>query len=421
MSLLIAAMTIAMCGAAGPAAASETARPNVLEDYVEMGRGYLHLALIPGRAALQSEELERWAAILNASDAQRRFIRVQYDSFLDRHNALMDERAPAYLDLAATASTVYADAGGNSPEFASVSATRERAAARLMREIERVEREFIESLSPVLSEEQAERLPVLYGLAGRRQCRASYGLRLRWSTVELREHWDHFVAARDLPGAATEIEAILMGYETQLTPLVCRQAEMYLHAAKRVRRLNIEQRARTFDEAAYAHGAAWRMAADAAKRVRNLNIQTLASVAGKLPAEAAAQFIFEVRAEVYPELYPDPASLKDMLRAIAADRRLDADARAALEALSDSYTAEYAGICRDLEALCLEWDEGLAKGRNGYQRQFLPGAMEPLLNARRDLSRRFLERTVELVGNDIADPYRALVPHLAAQAALSEE
>lgn len=68
---------------------------------------------------------------------------------------------------------------------------------------------------------------------------------------------------------------------------------------------------------------------------------------------------------------------------------LDSESMEIVEDHYQSYAAEYALICNELESMCIEWGDKSTQGVVGYEPQFLTDALDPLLRKRDEVSEKW--------------------------------
>lgn len=176
--------TFALCALLVAAGQSDV-RTKSVHDYVEMGVSYINIAA--PKHGIQPEDVERWAAILNAAEEQQEFMRLQYGAYADRYNAHLDRVAPQYLEECAQTNAIVTGTG-RSNESVKVLAFLLRSSKRLWADLEQLDNEYLDSISPALTEEQIAQLAVCRGEISRRNSRTSRFL-TRWADMELRMVW----------------------------------------------------------------------------------------------------------------------------------------------------------------------------------------------------------------------------------------
>lgn len=120
---------------------------------------------------LQRNDVERWAKLLNASEAQLQFMVAEYARFVDRYNAFMDEAAPQYLELGRELTELYREEGISSPAYAQLGRDVDQASIRLRDQLISLENSYIDRFEPILTPQQAQHVPLLRHDARRRNCR----------------------------------------------------------------------------------------------------------------------------------------------------------------------------------------------------------------------------------------------------------
>jgi hypothetical protein len=363
------------------------------------------------RRPLQRSEVERWGHILNASDAQRQFMLIEYERFVERHNAFMDLEAPGYLALGQKLAEVIQTEGVSSPAVVELGREVDQANVRLRNQLIAVENSFIDTIEPILTPEQAERVPLLRHDARRRNCRTFRSF-MRWIDIELRDIWTATVAEMASPEYARHVEAILADYEPQLTALICRRADLQfeLRAELRANRIARTEGVITFAEANARYQRIMRRRLEADRAVRQLNEATAERIASALPEDLGSAFVVATKQAVFREVYPDRTQVHEFMNRVADDDEIGDDQRFIVSQWRDAYAVEHKRLCDELESLCVEWGERSSEGISGYQIQFLSDALKPLLEERTELSLRYLEKLHELLGPDVLARHADAIP-----------
>lgn len=387
--------------------------PRTVRDYFELEVGYINLMLLTG--VLERSDLDRWARILNASEAQEDFMQRQYAQFVAQHNATMDRLIPKHLALSAEADAIRVEHGTGSWELVEANRSLHRDNLRIREELARVERNYIDSLIPVLADEQVQRLEILRLAATRRQ-HGDVHLRVRWSKVELRRVWE--MVDRELIAADewNEIEAILLDYDRTLNKHTRRLLDSFWTQSTRLMRLFAERYADQSispEEFFERHQRIMRQTVQPQLALARFNRQTSEEIAQALSGHVAAAFQQHLRESVFPELYPDQTALHGLFEALLDDDEVTDEGREVVTSLLIQYSDRHEKMCDDIEAFCVEWDERGAKGENGYQTQLLPGALKPKLQQRRDLA---VETLHALAAHPaIADYLREHIDHVPGE------
>jgi hypothetical protein len=385
------------------------AEPRTMVDYVrEYGGGAnMNVPIDPLRPA----DLDRWSDILNASEAQQQFMRIEYQAFVDAHNAYLDREAPRYLGMTVEFWDVVQAEGLSSWALVEIMRKLDQASDRVRRELTAIELEMIDKLAPILTEEQIERLDILRLESRRRNCRTfiSFG---RWADVELRLVWDASGRPAASPAELERAETILLDYERQLTPLICRQSELEFRTRQDLlqNRINRNEGTVTFEEGTTRYIQIQNRRGDAARDVRLLHERTTDHIAAVVSDEVAASFITAAKEVAYPELYPDPTDLKLLISTVQNDLSPEDATFGVLQELWNRYSVEYERTCNDLESLCVKWGDKASRGVSGYQIQFLPEALKPLLAERIELSRRYLTKLHEHLGPEVLERHADAIP-----------
>jgi hypothetical protein len=362
--------------------------------------------------ALRLEDIERWARMLELSEAQRQFLLLEYGRFVERHDEFVRREAPRYLDVGKELLDLWHAGEHSTQKLATLARRVDRESARLRREMTALEHSLIDALDPVLTDEQRVRALLVRLEARRRNCRGPVLSSMRWSDVELRYVWYGSAAAMASPQERERVEAILAVYEPQLTTIICRMIDQN---AETRQQLTANRIARFAGTVSPADGRA--RARDVGRRklkthreVRLLNERTVEQIALALSPDLARIFIATAKAEAFYELYPDPETIHALFGSLAGDDELDDEQRALVKALTVAYEAEYTQHCERLEAFCIEWGERNTEGVYGYHRQFLGQELKPLLEERTELSWRSLVMLVEHVGMNALMRHATAIP-----------
>lgn len=371
--------------------------PRTYLQYIEYSAGYLSLNL--SQDGLCSDDVDRWARLLGASEAQQQFMRIMHEQFVEEYNRYCDRHIPDFLAHSAQADEIRLAEGTRSPALADALRSLRRHADRLRTQLLSIEEAYIESLGPILTDEQSLGLDVLRSEAIRRQYRIRVHP-IRWSGIELRPLWMQVETHALSPEDLRSIETILEEYEAILTPLVRRQAEAQWAISGQVLRLLAEMDAGvlTPSEFQVRYRRVHARFADALKRTARLNESTLRRMVDSVDEKHGAALLSIAKRAAFPELYPDDAALHHFFAAIDADESVDDETRAAAAALRDTYNTLYEAVSRDLEAICVEWGDKMALGEQGYLNQDLPEALEPLMRRRHEMSVLWMGKLNDALG-----------------------
>ncbi|HRQ74523.1 MAG TPA: hypothetical protein PK098_01240 [Phycisphaerales bacterium] len=360
---------------------------------------------------LTPEGIVKWGIILDASDAQMQYMHRKYIDFVEKHNAYLEREAPRYLPLTTELADLWKTIGPNTPEVASQMKKVDQASARVRRELIALEHGYIDSIQPVLTPEQSEKAMLLRLEATRRNCRTFWTM-ARWSHLELRDIWMKSVAAQAVPMERDEVEDILADYERRLTPVICKRADVVFDIRTRLTELRIamERGELGRDEGLARYDALLRRRLDAALQERALHEEAVKQVQHVLREGLATKFALAVREAVFPEIYPDPAALHVLLETMSSAPEFSDEIRRAIALNLHQYRELYHGKSSDIERVCVHWGDQTEAGVIGFEHQFLPGALREPLEERLQLSREYLVRLTHLVGAEIMEGYRSMIP-----------
>ncbi|HRP64318.1 MAG TPA: hypothetical protein PK400_13540 [Phycisphaerales bacterium] len=391
-------------------------RPRTFFDYArEYGSG-LNVS-VPGKP-LTADVISQWGVILEASDAQLQFMHRTHQEFVQRHNAYLEREAPRYLPLTTELADLWKTIGPSTPEVAAQMKKVDQANVRLRNDLIALEHAYIDSIQPALTPEQSEKTILLRLEATRRNCRTFWTM-ARWSHLELRTVWQQSVEADATPQERFEIEAILLDYEHRLTPLVCRRADVQFEIRLRLteNRIASQQGLYSSDVRASRYRAIMRRQLDAALSERSVHEQASRRILETLREGVAVRFDAAVKQAVFPELYPDPAALHDLMQSIASNVDVSDDVQRVAVLILQEYNEHYRQLCRVLESICIEYGDRSEEGIPGFEAQRLPGALREPLEERLQLSREYLVRLTHLVGAEIMEGYRSMIPTVLTEKA----
>lgn len=381
---------------------ADVERPRMVRDYMQPRVPYANVAVAD--AALTLADVERWASYLVASESQVQFMQTQYEEFVRRHNAVIDREAPKLLTASAEISIALEEEGDSSPAHTKRLETLRRQSARLRQQLEQVEHDYINLIEPALTEEQIDRLLTLRNEAVRRQARARPS-EVRWVDVELGRIWHEVDQLPFSPDDLDSVNMILQNYEHAMTPLVRRLADTHWNLPVQISKLIVDARSGiiSWDEFQVRNDRVRTQYLRSLQSIRTLNENTLRQIVEATADDVANEFVRRAKAAAFPELYPDRSGAHPLFEAIILDDELDESVREFAAVLFNEYTTHYERANRELEEFCADWGEQLAMGRNGYQTQFLPEALEPMLRKRRELSRKWREQLTTVVDPDVVE------------------
>jgi len=396
MSWMIVAVTCVMS-----IISTDPARAVSVRDLMQVGMPYANL-MIPD--ALQIEDVERWGLMLQATDPQVAYMRDRYAQHVERHNAFMQRDGSHYIRECASVGGLRATVKISSPEYIQALKTHLATANKFQSELERLENVYIDSIIPALSESQVELLYVLRNEASRRQSRCFHHL-TRWTDVDLRRVWEAMWSDSVSQSDNRVMGALLIEYESRVTPLLHRAAMHQREASIEALELFAQANAGHIDSQTLdvRHRSICDRIGDAFRRVREATEDAVAQASLLLSSETARRFFAEARMAAYPELYPDASEYDCVFERVLASEHVRDDVKAGVRDLQAAYREEYQAVCRDMETMCIEWGDQNARGVNGYQSQFLAGALAPLLEKRTQVSLKWLAFLRDLAGHQLVD------------------
>jgi hypothetical protein len=364
--------------------------PKSIGHYVTRGTPVMNIAAA-GRV-LRADDVQWWAQLLSASESQLQFMMAEYGDFVRRHNEFMDREMPPYIarsqELALQARTEDAETS----EFAGLALAFDRESARLRQQMTSLETSLIDSFALILTPEQSDRLSILRHESVRRHCRSFYSL-IRWNDVELRPIWIRSAIDLSTPSERENVEAILADYETQLTNLICAQANLDAQTRHRLRlnRIARQQGAITPHAARSRYDRIIGMKIEAAQAVQRLHENIIRRISEAVGDEVAEAFAAAAREAAFPELYPDRTARHRDFESAQNDITLTEDARDLIEHLYETYAARYRQLSDELEETCMKWAIEGERGTRGFEPQQLGDALKPLLEKRSALSQESFE------------------------------
>lgn len=366
---------------------------------------------------LDEIRLAWWGQLLRASAEQQLFMELSHRQFVQDHNNLLDRIAPDHMALGVEVNNVAASEGYASRAYLSSLRRFNESSRRVRNAMVALEHDFIERIQPVLTPEQRENLDVLRQESIRRNWLAIIDFP-RWTNVELRRIWltSH---AFDVASAdeRSQVHAILIEYETRLTQLTRSLAETAGRTHERRAALFVSRAegAITAAETRERSQRFLRQAAEPADAIRLLHETTLDRLKNVLPVAAWALLEADAKRAAFSEIYPDSTSLAPLFAALLDDATDDADSLAHVASLQDAYTTAMQQKNRELERMCIEWGQRNAEGVNGYQRQYFPDAIRPLLIDRREMSKRWLQTLHDQLGAATLQRVKEFIPPVLLQ------
>jgi hypothetical protein len=394
------------------AAIAAQSQPQTVPDYLPRRSMPMLNQFLSWDVPLQRDELDTWAAILNLSDAQRRFVEIEYLRFIDAVNERSDRLIPEFLESSRQLWQSYDSGHRDSREFVRAVEMHVRLHQRIVRQLGETEHEFINSFVPILAEEQGARVDALRARADRQWLAAAALMPTRGVGIDLYAIWlsiDH--GAIDAT-TRQSIEQALVAHEVNLTDLHHQIESVRRQVLTRSRRDRVRALEGEIDGKSYVDGHRRRIErfAELGERVRQSTFAVAQAIRNALPQTVAEQWESEFKAAVFPEIYPDRAVLDELFDLVLDDEQVSEPIRDMLRGVYWEYRNSRGQLCADLEALAIEFNDRGARGENGFQRQFLPDALAPLLEERTELSRRWLVMLVEHVGIEALNRHAAAIP-----------
>lgn len=397
--------------------------PRKLSQYIR-GRGGAFVNLPAIENPLDERELHEWLQVLGVPQGAIACIEAKHPSLINSHNAVLDREAPALIATSQEAARVERAEGSGSSALCELLSTLELQADRIRAGLEDAEQAFIRDASECLrlsaehavsasnpgsAEDQFEPLR-LY--AARRYWRGVESP-FRWGEIEFRpiiEALECEDASRRCLGGA---RVVVLDHERALTPLVKKYAVAFEDIAPKSCALFKALDDGTMDSETFL--SRFSSVRDrffrAGLSLRVANKRALDSISDALPPVLSKKFRDSARAQVFPELYPDPESLAPLFDALEADAALSVEQLRDTRTYRVAYLSEYDAACRNLELQCEEWSDRNARGEPGAQRQFLPERLAPLMQARSQVGQKWSTALTQTLPPEIMERARAKLPN----------
>jgi hypothetical protein len=369
-------------------------------DYVKPRVRYTNLAV--SQQALSRSDVARWGGLLGASDAQLQLMLVQYASFVEQQNVLLDHEAPRLLERSAGIHLAQVEEGGYTDAHSRRMRDLLQHCARLRRQLEQLEQSYIDSIEPFFTKEQVERLPLLRNEAVRRQCRTR-PTTLPWAHLDVRSLWEQVDDSWLSPEEREWVMTILWEHDQAVTPLLRGMTDSFWSTNASMSRTVVQWQSGAIltDEYNRIIERSLTPYLRSLLRLAAVNENAAAQIVETIPDDVGREFLLLAKTAAYPQLYPDRTALHDGFRAMLNDDELDDDLLRNIQQLFVTYDMEYEQAAHQAERFYLEWSKLNVLSRQGYFTQHLPEALEPKLLQRLELAQRWLEQLAEAVGEDI--------------------
>lgn len=364
-------------------------------------------------AALQAEDVDRWARTLDVTAQQLEFLQQRYIEFAERHNRYMEHDGKAYLAKCRELGDLQNTTTLTSREMLRTTEELLGQTRRFQAGLEQRELEYVDSLVPVLNDEQIDQLYLLRNEASRRQSR-SFRFLDRWSNVDLRLVWEAMLSD-DIGAADREaMERLLADYEVRVTPLLARLAEQYASNGVEIMEImadEAEGRINT-ETATNRYRAAWNKIGNAFEQVQKATQDTVTQASVILTEPVGKLFVAEAKMAAFPELYPDRTYCDQLFINLMTNATITPQQQQDVMALRLGYQEQYAAACLELETFCIEWGHRRARGESGSQRQFLTDELIPRLAKRDEISAKWLHLAEDVVGEQVVKAHMPNPPSM---------
>lgn len=200
---------------------------------------------------------------------------------------------------------------------------------------------------------------------------------------------------------------ILEDYENRLTPLLQQRAVAFWSIASETHKLLHQMEEGLIVSADFhaRHRTIMTRHAQPSRRAREVTEEAVRRAVDLLSPNAHAEFIMLAKSEAFPELYPDHSAPHRLFDSLMRCSELDPGSMEIVEDHYQSYAAEYASICNELESMCIEWGDRSTQGVVGYEPQFLADALDPLLKKCDEVSEKWKLALDEALGQDAVTAY----------------
>jgi hypothetical protein len=321
------------------------------------GRMYRELPCVP--TPIKPHELDCWMWVLNLSGPQRQALDGLYQAYIEKEEAAHFRYVQPLWDATA-------DLCAQGPVMSNVALALENQAIIEQRlpgavaHLDRLESDLIDQLTPILTDQQLAKLPLVRAMRAR--------LRLR-------------AAPPRYPGAEVDLVAVLHDLqrrEVDLTPVdpVFFQTAISDYgikaramAERRVQALRVIAAEGTVLLARHLRGEAPdgslklqlkdlnRRLVQAEKSLHDLNVQTIELLKISVPASSAAEIETIFEEIVYPPVFPDPTEISSVVIEVRESAGASSESAAAVAAIFTEFDERRRQINERMKNRFLEWRE----------------------------------------------------------------
>lgn len=318
--------------------------------------GVAYLAL-PLREPMGTLEVERVRVLLNLSPEQSAYLEWIYQEYREAAPAFwMQLTAPLWEQSAATAAL-----DATSPEHSVAFASLLAEAAQIDDSLGQYDNAFLDSLTPVLADEQLQRLERARALRYRGAVRVDR----EWHPgcdVDLTESYLELLLRDSEKPRTVEpaVDAVLAAYEATLTGLTT-QLRKAVVEAEIARSAALAHAASVDQDSAAWKGVLGRRRTQAveairlAKQIHDLNVSTLQSLQQTLSAPEVQQLKDLFLARSYPVVYPHATGVQDFVEQLLAGEALDPEAHALMELMASTLQADVGSANEKMVQRYLRW------------------------------------------------------------------
>jgi hypothetical protein len=360
-------------------------------------------------ATITLRDIDRYAAILELSPAQRGVLELIHQRYLETVTTLVRERMQG-LDAANAFACTVLDSGGLSNAFVTAINSFYDEQDDVEKLIDVAERTMFDELQTFLAEAQGDALIRVLNHRQRQRCTSMAYRIKRASWVDLSSYVEDAVTDDEV---LDRLDPLLREYETALTPLTTgleREMRMqdrsllellvWMQRDDSDQPLPLEARVKREQVGLGKQMAILAPGVRLQDSIVQLNTQTLPQLLEQLPPDRARIIHDRYVHTVYPQIYPDHYEFGAHICALAAESNELNDAqRTAVTQVCTSYTSSYAALCAEMERACDQWRDFYATTRFSMDRY------EPYQARMRKLRQQRLE-----LGQNLLKQVRSLAP-----------
>ncbi len=275
---------------------------------------------------ISSQDLEKYAKIVNASPAQLDAMKLLHDGYVAQSSeqrakmqSLVEKTRDEFRESRDPA--IWQEMGEKMREMRDASA--------------KIDKQFLDDLKSTLDDKQS----------------------VLWTRVEMTRRRDQTIGRGFISGENVDIvklveqmklspeqekavAPVLERYETELDPVLSKRNEVFEANMGRMQELMQQVMAGNPEEA----NKRLQEGRDVAVRVRDVNRRFAREIESMLPAEIAPKFAEEFRKESFPRIYRQGRATQQMIDAVMKFEDLDATQRKSVEGIAESYTREAAAL-----------------------------------------------------------------------------